>query len=89
MKGAALGPIISAAGYLLAIYGGWVLYRNAAPDNPYGTVPRGTREEVMEFQRQQEKDIEDRAKANPRGFLCLTVGAILQLAGTLVAGFVS
>ena len=82
------GTIISAIGYLLAIYGGWVLYRNAAPDLPYGTVPVFSSKDEMEaFQQQQGQEMEDRARANPRGFLLLTFGAVLQLVGTLISGF--
>jgi hypothetical protein len=60
-----------------ATYGGWMLYRNAAPDRPFGTVP----------QEQQAQDINARGRRNRFGFALLTVGAFFQLLGTLIAGF--
>src|SRR4051794_29490896 len=78
MRSTLVGTLISACGYLLAIYGGWVLYQNAAPDHAYSTLFRGTGEEAIAFQQRQADDIKRRAVANPQGFLCLTVGAILQ-----------
>ena len=87
MKGAMVGTIISAVGYLLAIYGGWLLYRNSAPDRAFGTIP--VTNDIVAFQEQQEQDVDNRRKANRRGFGLLTVGAFLQLVGTLVVGFVS
>ena len=86
MKAATIGTLVSAAGYVLAIYGGWLLYRYAVPDHPYSTVFRGTAEEQQAFQAQQAQEMEDRKTYTPRGFILLTFGAVLQLAGTLVSG---
>jgi hypothetical protein len=89
MKATVLGTMISAVGYFLAIYGGWLLYRYAVPDRPYSTIFRGTAEEHQAFQKQQVQDMADREKYTPRGFILLTIGAGLQLAGTLVSGLMS
>jgi hypothetical protein len=61
-----IGTLIAAAGYLLAIYGGSLLYQNAAPDRAWGTIPRTN--DIIAFQREQEQEIEDREKANRLGF---------------------
>jgi hypothetical protein len=89
VKGTAIGTIVSAVGYLLAIYGGWVLFRNATPDHAYGTIPvHNGADEMQEFQARQRTEMDARARANPRGFLLLTIGACLQLVGTIISGFV-
>jgi hypothetical protein len=65
-----------------------MLYRNATPDYGHGTIPRFTDEEAQSFFQDQERAIEDRQKANQRGFGFVLVGSVLQLIGTLIAGFV-
>jgi hypothetical protein len=78
------GMIISTVGYLLAIYGGWLLYANTAPDHGWGTIP--ITNDLIDFQQQEQDDVDQRSVASRRGFAFLTLGASLQLAGTLISG---
>jgi hypothetical protein len=81
-----VGTVVSAIGYLLAIYGGWLLYRYAVPDYPYSTIFQGTAEGARAFHARQTQQIADSKKYTPVGFALLTGGAVLQLIGTLVSG---
>jgi len=85
MTGTTLGIIVSGVGYTLAICGGWKLFQNTAPDRPFGMIPRTNN--IHAFQQQQEEEVEQRRLGNRRGFALLTVGALLQLVGTLLSGF--
>jgi hypothetical protein len=82
---AQVGAIVAAVGYVMTIAGGLLLYQNTAPDRAFGTIP--TTNDIAAFQRQQQADIESRRRANKLGFGLLTVGAVFQLAGTLLAAF--
>jgi len=88
MKGAMIGTLVSAVGYGLAIYGGWVLYRNAAPEVGIGRIPVVSGKDAPDFFKKQQGEIQSRRVGNRTGFGCITVGATLQLLGTLISGFV-
>jgi hypothetical protein len=81
-----IATFISAAGSLLGIVGGWILYANSAPENPVGIIPSISGDPQEYFQAQEEA-IYRRQTASHRGFLILTLGAVLQLFGTVAAGF--
>jgi hypothetical protein len=82
-----IGTAVSVIGYGLAIWGGWVLYRNAAPD-AFGLIPvsRPGEDAPTMFAR-QEQERAQRASRNAFGFAMLTVGSSFQLIGTALAGF--
>jgi hypothetical protein len=85
--------IISALGYVLAIWGGSILYSNTAPEQLEGTIPKidaSGDEPDKAFERffaKQEAEIESREKGSRRGFLLLTIGSVLQLVGTVLGAF--
>jgi hypothetical protein len=87
MKGTIVGTIVSAIGYALAIYGGWILYRNAAPEMGIGRIPVISGKDMTAFFESQDSDIHSRRAGSRTGFLLLTVGSALQLIGTLISGF--
>jgi hypothetical protein len=72
---------------VLAIYGGWKLYRNAAPERLHGTVP--VTDDIVAYQQKNKAEIEARRAGNRVGFGFLTIGSCLQLIGTVIAGFTS
>lgn len=82
-----VGTIIAAIGYVLAIYGGWRLYQNAAPDIGIGRIPVISGGESVNFFERQKQEIADRQRGNQFGFGFLTFGSFLQLVGTLISGF--
>ena len=84
---ARIGTVVSVIGYGLAIWGGWVLYRNAAPD-AFGLIPRSNPgEDAATVFARLEEERAQRASNNAFGFAMLTVGSALQLIGTALSGF--
>jgi hypothetical protein len=79
--------LMSAIGSSLTIYAAWVLYQNATPDYGHGTVPVLEDGEAEEFFPQQRREIENRRDASRKGFGILLIGSVLQMVGTLLAGF--
>ena len=61
--------------------------KNATPDYGRGTIPALTSEEAATFFQDQEEEIGQGQKANRSGFGFVLAGSVLQLAGTLIAGF--
>lgn len=86
MKGSTIGTLTSAIGYLLAISGGWILYRNAAPEVGAGRIPIIEGGNMAKFFEEQDQQIEGRRWGNKVGFALLTLGSCLQLVGTLMSG---
>jgi hypothetical protein len=81
----AVGTCMCLAGYALAIVGGSILYWYAAPDVGRGLVPRISGSEAKQFFERQDREMARRARANPIGFALLTLGSVLQLAGTALS----
>ena len=86
MNGTTVGTLVAAIGYALAIYGGFVLYRNAAPEVGIGQVPVISGKDAQAFFANQKQEIHSRRIGNRTGFGFLTVGSTLQLIGTLISG---
>ncbi len=88
-----IGVGISAVGYLMAIGGGVLLYRNAAPDlGDGGLFVRMTDFDGVQLVAEREYNEEAgrislRQKHTKRGFLLVTVGCALQLFGTVASAF--
>lgn len=87
MTGTVVGTLIAGVGYSLAMYGGWILYRNTAPEVGMGRVPVMSGKDMPSFFENQQKAIDSRRAGSRTGFGFLTVGSALQLLGTLVSGF--
>lgn len=84
---AKIGTVIAVVGYALSIYGGWLLYKNAAPEHGHGTVPVLSGSKVREYFANQEVQVKKRRLGNDVGFALLTGGSALQMVGTAISGF--
>lgn len=82
-----VGALISAAGYVLAIAGSWILFQNAPPEPTTGTIPRIKGSEAASYFAGQQQAAELRQGWNRRGFRIVMFGTTLQLIGTLVSAF--
>lgn len=81
-----IGTLLSTIGSAVTIYAAWVLYQNATPDYGHGTVPVLGDGDAEDFFPLQRREIENRRKANRRGFGFLIAGSVLQMVGTVIAG---
>lgn len=87
MKPTVLGAGIAIFGYVVAIYGGWLLYQNAAPDS-FGTIPvKRAGESGPDFHARLAREKAERARGNKWGAGLAIIGSTLQLLGTAIAAF--